>query len=62
MITAPLTGCVFITSNSSLVRAVGFRRIRSSMPILPTSCSRAEMRIVRTSSGVRLMWRARTTA
>ncbi len=62
MMSAPLIGCVFMTSNSSFVRAVGFLRMRSSMPILPTSCRRAERRMIRTSSAVSPMWRARTTA
>ena len=37
---ALVTMCVFMISNSSSVSRPGFLRIASSMPILPTSCSR----------------------
>ena len=49
MIAAPLAGCPFMTSNSSSLSAPGLRRMRSSMPILPTSCSSALMRRLRIS-------------
>src|SRR6059058_1847481 len=50
MIAAPLAGCCFITSNSSSLSAPGLRRMRSSMPILPTSCNSALMRNLRISA------------
>ena len=50
MMRAPFTGWSFITSNSSSVSAVGLRRIRSSMPIFPTSWRRAAILTFRTSS------------
>ena len=42
--------CVLITSNSSGVSAAGLSRIASGMPILPTSCSGAALRIVQAMS------------
>ena len=52
MMLAPLMGCCFIRSNSSSVSLPGFFRTRSSTPILPTSCSSAEMRRRSRSSAV----------
>ena len=51
---APLVVCVFMISNSSGVSAPGFFRMWSSMPILPTSCSWAEMRRISMKSVVQL--------
>lgn len=61
MIRAPLAGWSFMMSNSSSVSAVGLRRIRSSMPILPTSCRSAAMRTFLTSSAGSPMCRAMAT-
>ena len=52
MISAPITVCAFICSNSSSVSLPALRRTRSSTPILPTSWSRAPIQILCwTSSG-----------
>src|SRR5437867_2151342 len=49
---APFVVCVFMVVNSSSVNAPGFFRMRSSIPIFPTSCSCAETRrIAMKSSG-----------
>ena len=49
MMSAPITVCRFITLNSSSVSGPGLFRIDSGIPILPTSCSRAPIRIARSS-------------
>ena len=41
---------LFIVSNSSSVSLAGFCKIKSEIPILPTSCSRAATRNSATSS------------
>ena len=46
---------VFSDWNSWSVSAAGLRRIRSSIPIFPTSCSKAEIRIFSTSSSGRFI-------
>ena len=44
-ISAPMSVCVFMTSNSSGVSFPGFRKMASGMPILPTSCIGAAWRM-----------------